>query len=191
MERLPGFRLSPDVAVQTLSTKLSTGWLGSGRRGLLRLLLLGAMASAFAAPEVSSIGQLIKEANAGDPWAQLNLGAAYDNGMGGLGLDPVQAVRWYRRAAEAGLAEAQFNLAHCLATGSGTPRSDNEALQWMLRAAGQGLASAQYLAGVMLAEGIGTQADPARAIVWLERAIQGGHLEAASLLQRLQSTSAE
>ena len=71
----------------------------------------------------------------------------------------VQAVYWYRQAAEAGIAEAQFNLAHCLATGTGTPRDDAAALRWMLRAATQNLEDAQFLAGVMLADGIGTAAD--------------------------------
>ena len=130
---------------------------------------------------------LLTRAQAGDPWAQLNLGAAFDHGAGGFPLDPVRAVAWYRRAAEAGLAEAQFNLAHCLATGNGAPRDDAEALRWMLLAAEQGLASAQYLAGVMLAEGMGTSRDRDRAVAWLERAVANGSTDAALLLQRLQA----
>ncbi|MCB1722498.1 MAG: sel1 repeat family protein [Gammaproteobacteria bacterium] len=133
------------------------------------------------------IHQLARDAVAGDPWAQLNLGAAYDNGSGGLALDPVLAVQWYRRAAEAGLAEAQFNLAHCLATGSGTARDDVAALEWMQRAAEQGLASAQYLAGVMRVEGIGAPADRAQALQWLEKASANGNLDATTLLERLRN----
>ena len=57
------------------------------------------------------IGSLLGGAASGDPWAQLNLGAAYDHGLAGITRDPALAVLWYRRAAEAGLAEAQFNLA--------------------------------------------------------------------------------
>ena len=134
---------------------------------------------------------LAERAAAGDPWAQLNLGAAYDNGLTGYPLDPVLAVGWYRRAAEAGLAEAQFNLAHCLVTGNGTTRDDGQAFGWMLRAAEQGLASAQYLAGVMLIEGIGTDVDRGRASIWLRRAADNGNLDAASMLQRLQAESGE
>lgn len=157
----------------------------------LLLVLLAVTPGFTVAGEAPRVGELARQAQAGDPWAQLNLGAAYDNGMLGLALDPVQAVLWYRRAAEAGLAEAQFNLAHCLATGNGTPRRDDEALQWMLRAAEQGLVSAQYLAGVMLSEGIGAPRDRSQAIVWLERARRGGHLDAASLLQRLDANAVE
>ena len=128
-------------------------------------------------------------AESGDSWAQLNLGAAFDHGLAGLPHDPARAVLWYRRAAVAGLAEAQFNLAHCLATGSGTARNDIEAFSWMLKAAEQGLSSAQFLAGVMLAEGIGTLADPGRAQTWLQRAADGGNKDAPVLLRRMKDRS--
>lgn len=158
-------------------------------------IMLGAMGLAAAPAEKSerpsSSVELATRANAGDPWAQLNLGAAYDNGLGGFPLDPVLAVAWYRRAAESGLAEAQFNLAHCLATGNGTPRNDAEALEWMLRAAGQGLASAQFLAGVMLLEGIGGRGDRAQALPWLERAAANGNTDARTLLERLRRETVE
>ncbi len=136
---------------------------------------------------VGSAEELRTRAEAGDPWAQLNLGAAFDRGMAGLPLDPVRAVAWYRRAAEAGLAEAQFNLAHSLVTGSGTRRDTAAGLRWMLRAAAQNLPSAQYLAGVMHAEGLGTAPDVAQAIIWLERASGNGNQDAARLLTRLRA----
>ena len=172
-------------------TELSTGsaaghrprrarfWLSAGL--LLLALQVGAVSDGQAPFDRES---LVSRAEAGDPWAQLNLGSAYDNGMAGFALDPVQAVTWYRLAAQAGLAEAQFNLAHCLATGSGTARNDVEALAWMRRAADQGLASAQYLAGVMYLEGIGTGPDRQQAQAWLQRAADGGNLDAAALLRR-------
>ena len=184
------------------STKLSTGF-GRNRRvysPVAAACLFGAVALWFSATAVVADAQaeprgdaatrpsgLLARAQAGDPWAQLNLGAAFDHGAGGFPLDPVRAVAWYRRAAEAGLAEAQFNLAHCLASGNGAPRDDAEALRWMLLAAEQDLASAQYLAGVMLDEGIGTSRDHDRAIAWLQRAVANGSADAALLLQRLQA----
>jgi len=184
------------------STKLSTG-LCAHRRAFWPVVagcLFGAFSFMFSAtvavadPPAAQHGDaatrphgLLARARAGDPWAQLNLGAAFDHGAGGFPLDPVQAVAWYRRAAEAGLAEAQFNLAHCLATGNGAPRDDAKALRWMLLAAEQDLASAQYLAGVMLAEGMGTTKDTRRAILWLERAVANGNADAALLLRHLQA----
>jgi len=41
--------------------------------------------------------------------AQFNLGVCYSDGDG-VAKDAEQAVSWYRRAAEAGDADAQFNL---------------------------------------------------------------------------------
>ena len=83
------------------STKLSTV-LVIAARGFCLLLLFTPLHGA----------DRHEAADGGDPWAQLNLGAAYDHGLAGLASDPERAVHWYRRAAE-----AQFNLAHCLATG--------------------------------------------------------------------------
>ena len=130
-------------------------------------------------------------ATAGDPWAQLNLGAAYDHGLNGLEPDPIEAVRWYRRAAEAGIAEARFNLAHCLATGHGVARDDAEAAVWMARAARQGLADAQFLLGVMLLEGVGLTADPVQARSWLGRAAGQGQQDARALLQQIDATDSD
>lgn len=129
--------------------------------------------------------ELLSRAERGDRWAQLNVGAGFDHGLAGFPLDPVRAVVWYRRAAEGGLAEAQFNLAHCLATGNGTARDDVQALTWMVRAAQQGLASAQFLAGVMYAEGLGAPADREQALQWLRQAAANGNSDAAALLQRM------
>ncbi len=156
-----------------------------GIRGLVLLLCSLCASGPVAGAAPVSAADLIARAQAGSAWDQLNLGAAYDHGRAGFPLDPVRAVAWYRRAAEAGLAEAQFNLAHCLTTGNGTPRDDAEALAWMLKAAAQDLTSAQYLAGVMLLEGIGGAADRERAMDWLERAAVNGNSDAASLLRRL------
>ena len=39
-----------------------------------------------------------------------NVGRAYENGKGGLAADPVQAVVWYRKAADQGNPLAQFSL---------------------------------------------------------------------------------
>jgi TPR repeat protein len=132
-----------------------------------------------------SIAQLQAQAHDGDPWAQLNLGAAYDHGLSGLAADPVQAVYWYRQAAEQGLDKAQFNLAHCLATGHGTPQDYAAARLWMRRAAQQGMADAQFLMGVMLLEGLGgsSVADEGRA--WVQRAAMGGNADAVDYLKNL------
>jgi len=145
----------------------------------LTILLLPGLAQAGDV----AVSELRRQALAGDAWAQLNLGAAYDHGLSGLRADPVKAVSWYRKAAKQGLDKAQFNLAHCLATGHGAPQDYVESRSWMRRAAEQGMADAQFLLGVMLAEGLGGEANRKQARGWLERAVKGGNPDAAGYLK--------
>ena len=52
----------------------------------------------------------MKRSEQGDATAQFNLGMLYENGEG-LAQDYAEAVRWYRKAADQGVIEAQYNLA--------------------------------------------------------------------------------
>jgi TPR repeat protein len=124
------------------------------------------------------LNSLRSQAEAGDAMAQLNLGAAYDHAMG-VPRDVEQALHWYQKAAEQGLAEAQFNLAHLLVEAEISPTT---AAEWMAKAAAQGMLDAQYLMGVIFAEGLGVEQDPVAARVWLEKAIAQGHEEARDYL---------
>ena len=49
-------------------------------------------------------------AAAGDPDAQFSLGKNYEAGRSGLKKDYAIAASWYRKSAEQGNTEAQFNL---------------------------------------------------------------------------------
>ncbi len=118
------------------------------------------------------------QAEAGDAYAQLNLGAAYDHAPA-TERDIKQALHWYQLAAEQGLAEAQFNLAHLLVA---EEISASAAAEWMHKAAEQGMADAQYLLGVIYAEGLGVEMDDAKAKLWLQRAIAKGQGDAAQFL---------
>ena len=69
--------------------------------------------------------------------------------------DAAQAVVWYRKAAERGLAEAQCKLGCCLEKGEGVARDAAQAVVWYRRAAEQGHAGAQHHLGRLLLEGAG------------------------------------
>jgi len=47
----------------------------------------------------------------------------------------VEAVKWYRKAAEQNDAEAQFNLGNCYANGDGVAKDEVEAVNWFHSAA--------------------------------------------------------
>ena len=97
----------------------------------------------------------------------------------GLGLptDLVEAARWYRAAAEQGVAEAQFSLGFMYEAGSGVPKDADLAALWYRRAADQGNADAQHNLGLLYAHGRGVPKDRAEASRWLERAARhpGGY----------------
>lgn len=138
----------------------------------------------FAVAGEPSLDELQRKAVAGDAWAQLNLGAAYDHGQLGLQPDPVIAVGWYRKAALQGVVEAEFNLAHCLATGHGVTQDYAKARHWMAKAASQGLADAQFLLAVMLDQGLGGDSDPVGVAHWLGLAQKQGHAEALQYIKK-------
>jgi TPR repeat protein len=57
--------------------------------------------------------------------------------------DYVEAVKWWRLAAEQGLANAQYKLGFAYSEGKGVPRDDTEAVRWWRLAAEQNVANAQ------------------------------------------------
>jgi TPR repeat protein len=79
-----------------------------------------------------------RDAASGDPWAQFALAWSYAQGQG-LPRDSHESVKWYRRAAQQGLAGAQVHLGICLAEGRGVDQDLVEALKWieLARSAGE------------------------------------------------------
>jgi uncharacterized protein len=147
-------------------------------RGYLALLFFMLFAGVLNAAD-PDLAALRERAEAGNAMAQLNLGAAYDHAMG-VARDIDQAIFWYEKAAEQGLAEAQFNLAHLLVEAEISPVL---AAEWMARAAAQGMVDAQFLMGVIHAEGIGVAQNLEQARWWLQQAVDAGHEEARGYLE--------
>jgi TPR repeat protein len=73
----------------------------------------------------------------------------------GVTRDYAEALKWYRKAAEQGEANAQSNLGVMYHEGEGTARDYAEAVKWWRKAAEQGHADAQNNLGVMYAAGSG------------------------------------
>ncbi len=101
-------------------------------------------------------------AKAADPTPWFDKAVQYD--LGGEGEAPL-AFAWYRRAAEAGLPEAEFNVAVMLDSGRGVARDITQAATWYARAASHGDHRAAYNLGQLYEEGEGVprNADIARA----------------------------
>ena len=89
----------------------------------------------------------------------------YTEGQG-VAQDYPEAVRWFRKSADQGHADAQFNLGIMYEKGQGVQQDDKEAARWCLLAADQGDAAAQLKLGAMYYEGKGVPQDYIQARMW-------------------------
>ncbi|MBT4906240.1 MAG: sel1 repeat family protein [Rhodospirillaceae bacterium] len=100
----------------------------------LAAILIGLL-PAVLAPVVWAQGDirrqmLMEQAEAGDAEAQFALGASYASGLAGGFENRLEAIRWYRKAAEQGLAMAQKNLAQLFAERARRPSHFIKAYKW-------------------------------------------------------------
>jgi TPR repeat protein len=99
-----------------------------------------------------------------------NLGAMYHNGWG-VPKSDADAVAWYRKAAEAGNADAMFNLGLMLRKGWGVTSNEPEAMQWFTKCAELGNASCEEQLGRGYFGGLGGgHPDYVLAAAWFTRA---------------------
>ncbi len=113
------------------------------------------------------------------PAAQFTLAQVKDQGL----RDPEAALRWYRAAADQGMAEAQFSLGALLAEAG----AEAKAATWFEAAAAQGHVLAQHNLAVALAEGVGRAQDMEAARGWYLRAARAGHAPSMHNLALMQA----
>jgi TPR repeat protein len=85
----------------------------------------------------SSTKRIKKEAESGDPYAQIELGRIYGDRDSGV-YNMAMSAMWFCKAAEQGNEEAQHWLGFLYSGGYGVPKNPQEALKWYRRAAEQG-----------------------------------------------------
>ena len=144
---------------------------------------LGMPNQALAAYDFSKLGAAIetlspetvsdweKKARAGDAMAQNIMGLAYKCGMG-VKQNHAASIQWFRRAAEQGEADAQFNLGRLYGSevdgmyknGRAAPANDAEAFKWYRLAAEQGHTQAQVRLAQLFCKGLTTRARPGAGI---------------------------
>ena len=135
----------------------------------------------FAQEKVTELEHTKKLAKDGDAYAQYILGLIYFKGEE-VPQDYKEAVKWYRKAAELGHANAQCNLGTMLAWHlPGEPHDYKEAVKLFRMSAEQGHARAQNCLGRMyLREGVFQ--DNKEAYAWFSTAKANGYREAESFL---------
>lgn len=167
-----------------------------------------------------SMESMKKKAGSGNAQAQFDLAMIYYEGEGApaddiesikgalglnyalagesVGKDYVEAAKWFQKAAEQGLAQAQYMLGAMYAVGDGVPKNDIEAVKWTRKAAEQGHADAQnnlnieeamrtrkaaeqgesksqFHFGLIYAEGVGVRKGNIEAVMGARKAAEQGY----------------
>ncbi len=102
-------------------------------------------------------------------------GAVRQYNMGVVSMEREEyenAVRYFRKAAEQGHAQAQNNLGVCYANGKGVEKDVYEAVKWYRKAAEQRYVLAQYNLGVCYENGKGVEKDVYEAVKWYRKAAE-------------------
>jgi len=158
---------------------------GAMRRVVLFALLLAGVAVAgivaFAVvgdlsrnePRID-VKTLTARATKGDANAQLQLGNYHSAASKDGRAKPAEAFRWYLKAAEQGVPEAQEAAGRMLLYGIGVPADTAAAMEWYRKAAEQGRAEAQGRLANFFHDGISVPQDFALALEWYRKAVAQG-----------------
>jgi TPR repeat protein len=112
--------------------------------------------------------------------AEYNLGVMYRDGDA-VPQNDAEAVRWFRKSADHGLANAMNNLGVMYRDGRGVPQNDAEAVNWFRKATEaptSGYADAEYSLGFMYANGRGVPQNDADAVRRFRKAADLGDADA-------------
>lgn len=106
-------------------------------------------------------------------YVEARLGTMYLDGDGAQ-QDYDEALRYLTRAASAGDALAQNNLAYMYAVGKGVEQNHQKAVEWGMKSAMQGNAQAQVSVAGAYKRGEGVEQDYEKAFEWMEKAAMQG-----------------
>jgi len=120
-------------------------------------------------------------ATAAEPGAFNALGIYYSDGKA-VPPDHVRAGEYFRKGAEQGDREAQFNLASAYFMGEGVAHDEVEAMRWLTRAADAGDPMAQYMSGLASIAGLRVPLDVVQGVKRLQQAAAGRYAPALDKL---------
>jgi TPR repeat protein len=120
-----------------------------------------------------------------DAETDYTLGMKYYIGTDEIDQDVKQAVEWFRKAAELGLAKGQYRLGQAYDSGQGVRQDYPTAMRWYLLAAGQDDRDAESALGDIYAAGHGVKINNDQAAKWYYKAAEQGVAHAQSELGKL------
>ena len=116
---------------------------------------------------------LAQAAAKGDKLGLFEVGARFTDGRG-VTADRAEAAKWYKLAADRGLAPAQYRLANMYEKANGVARDLPEAKRYYTMAAEQGNAGAMHNLAVLLASDAAGAPDLSAAANWFSKASELG-----------------
>jgi TPR repeat protein len=137
-----------------------------------------------AGDKAGAVKPCMAAAQAGNHWAQLQIGYQYEFAEG-LPQNFGEAVKWYAKSANQGNSAAQRNLGQMYEDGAGVREDWVMAAQWYRKSADQGYAKGQSSLGRCYEFGIGVPQSRGQAIAWFNKAAQGGDGKAAYFARHL------
>jgi PQQ-dependent catabolism-associated CXXCW motif protein len=102
--------------------------------------------------------------------------------------DFVEAMRWYRKAADLGNGAAMGNIGVLYYNGQGVPQDYAEAMRWYRKGATAGNATSMLNVGLLYELGQGVPADLAEARRWFVKARDAGNQAARDEIAKLDAT---
>lgn len=99
--------------------------------------------------------------------------------------DFAAALEHFRKASEAGIADAQLHLGAMYFNGHGVAQDRDEAARWFHKAAVKGNLEAQYILGVLYWDGRGVAKDYVASYMWFNIASTNGNKSAETSVARI------
>jgi TPR repeat protein len=100
-----------------------------------------------------------------------------------MAQDFAEAMKWYRKAADQGYAEARYHIGFMYELARGVAQDYAEAARWYRKAADQGYPVAQLALGDMYGMGRGVPNDYVQAYMWCSLAAAHGAADRRPLLE--------
>lgn len=126
-------------------------------------------------------------ATIGSETAMLNIGKAYQQGLG-VTPDMQEAFKWFQKAANLGSAEAQLILGNLYERGEGVPKDYAESVKWYRSGAVLGDAKSLYNLGEYFRVGVGVSQDYVEAYAFYNIAAAVGYSDAAKMRDAVAET---
>lgn len=127
---------------------------------------------------------LIKEANAGNPQAQHELGLRYLLGQD-MQTDTLKGAFWLKKAADQNYTPALYNYGILLFNGWGVKWDPYTAFDLFKKAAKENMPQAQLLLGLLYSDGLVTAKDIKEAYLWVKKSSDNGYSPAVEYLNKL------